>query len=175
MSSSKVVILGYGGVGKTSLVNRFLHARFVEKVCRLYLFYVHAIVSIHYVFIPVLQYDPTIEEISHKLVSVNGKAMQIEIVDIGWKQDYLFTREAILESHSANCNGYILVYSINDNMTFHALEEIHQLILESQKRVWKESSKALDKLVVSVNVTAILGMCVTYYFFEYCFRCLQLL
>ena len=57
MKTFRVIVLGYGGVGKSALTVRYVAGQFVEK------------------------YDPTIEDFYRKEVKVDGNVGVIEILD----------------------------------------------------------------------------------------------
>ena len=77
-------------------------------------------------------------------VEINRKVVKMNILEIAGKQENLFVRESFLENHCFDCNGFLLVYSINDKRTFISLEEIYQAIVESnmKKSPVKDFSKS---------------------------------
>jgi len=92
--------MGVGGVGKSAITNRFVIGRWVEK------------------------YDPTIEESYQTTVDIDGKALQIEILDTAGQDDYTPLRETFMHTG----DGFLLVYSITDDQTLEELREIKDQI-----------------------------------------------
>lgn len=101
MSSIKVIVMGVGGVGKSAITNRFVIGRWVEK------------------------YDPTIEESYQTTVDIDGKALQVEILDTAGQDEYRPLRETFMHTG----DGFLLVYSITDDQTFEELRSIREQIL----------------------------------------------
>mmetsp|Transcript_122437 Transcript_122437/g.240310 ORF Transcript_122437/g.240310 Transcript_122437/m.240310 type:complete len:232 (+) Transcript_122437:90-785(+) len=99
--SLKIIIMGVGGVGKSAITNRFVVGRWVEK------------------------YDPTIEESYQATVDIDGKAMQVEILDTAGQDAYTPLRETFMHTG----DGFLLVYSIVDDQTLEELREIREQIL----------------------------------------------
>ena len=66
--------MGVGGVGKSAISNRFVINRWVEK------------------------YDPTIEESFMTTVDIDGKALQVEILDTAGQEEYRPLRETFMHS-----------------------------------------------------------------------------
>jgi len=101
MSSLKIIVMGVGGVGKSAITNRFVIGKWVEK------------------------YDPTVEESYQTTVDVDGKALQLEILDTAGQDEYTPLRETFMHTG----DGFLLVYSITDDQTLEELKEIRQQIL----------------------------------------------
>ena len=89
----KVVVLGCGGVGKSTLTARFVTGQFVEE------------------------YDPTIEEFHRKEIDVDGNMEVIEILDTAG-QNHEFARGPTLDLYIKNGEGFLLIYSIVDQQSF---------------------------------------------------------
>jgi len=101
MTSLKIIVMGVGGVGKSAITNRFVIGKWVEK------------------------YDPTVEESYQTTVDVDGKALQVEILDTAGQDEYTPLRETFMHTG----DGFLLVYSITDDQTLEELKEIRQQIL----------------------------------------------
>lgn len=72
-----------------------------------------------------LQYDPTIEESYQTTIDIEGKAMQVEILDTAGQDAYTPLRETFMHTG----DGFLLVYSIVDDQTLEELREIREQIL----------------------------------------------
>ena len=84
----EVVVLGCGGVGKSTLMARFVTGQFVE-VC-----------------------EPTIEECHRKEIDVNGNMEVIAILGL----HHTFVRD--MDLNIKNGEGFLLIYSIIDQQSF---------------------------------------------------------
>ena len=93
--------MGVGGVGKSAITNRFVIGRWIEK------------------------YDPTIEESYQTTIDIDGKALQIEILDTAGQDEYTPLRETFMHTG----DGFLLVYSIVDDQTLEDLRDIREQIL----------------------------------------------
>lgn len=101
MSSLRIIVMGIGGVGKSAITNRFVGGRWIEK------------------------YDPTVEESYQTTVDVDGRALQVEILDTAGQDEYTALRETFLHTG----DGFLLVYSITDDQTVEELRAIREQIL----------------------------------------------
>lgn len=93
--------MGVGGVGKSAITNRFVVGRWIEK------------------------YDPTVEESYQTTVDIEGKAMQVEILDTAGQDEYTPLRETFMHTG----DGFLLVYSITDDQTLEELRSIREQVL----------------------------------------------
>ncbi len=66
---------------------------------------------------------------------MGGKALQIEVLDTAGSDEY----EPLRESALPTCDGFLLLYSINDQKSFKALKKIHQRIMKSCNKDVSES------------------------------------
>ena len=71
------------------------------------------------------KYDPTIEESYQTTVDIDGKALQVEILDTAGQDEYRPLRETFMHTG----DGFLLVYSITDDQTFEELRGIREQIL----------------------------------------------
>jgi len=72
-----------------------------------------------------LQYDPTVEESYQTTVDIDGKALQVEILDTAGQDAYTSLRETFMHTG----DGFMLVYSITDDQTFEDIRSIRDQIL----------------------------------------------
>jgi len=101
MTLYKIVMLGEGGVGKSCLTVQFCHGYFT------------------------LDYDPTIENLYRKQVTIDEEACLLEILDTAGQEDYI----AMRDQHIIQGGGFVLVYSIIHAPSFQQLGELFQSIL----------------------------------------------
>lgn len=99
--SVKLIVMGVGGVGKSAITNRFVINRWIEK------------------------YDPTIEESYMTNVDIDGKALQVEILDTAGQDEYAPLRETFMHTG----DGFIFVYSLTDDQTLEELRAIREQVL----------------------------------------------
>ncbi|CAI5732537.1 unnamed protein product [Peronospora destructor] len=97
----KLTVLGYPGVGKSSLTTCFVENRFVEN------------------------YDPTIENTFHKTIRVRNAHFITDIVDTAGMDEYANFSQAA----SVGVHGYVLVYSIGLRTSFEKLKLINEKLL----------------------------------------------
>jgi len=102
MSTVKLTVMGTGSVGKSAMTTQFCSGIFVE------------------------QYDPTIEDSYRKLVEVGGQQYMLEILDTAGTEHFTAMRDLYIK----NGQGFILVYSITSDGSFHELNEIRSQIVE---------------------------------------------
>eukprot|EP01124_Arcella_intermedia_P005347 TRINITY_DN13149_c0_g2_i1.p1 TRINITY_DN13149_c0_g2~~TRINITY_DN13149_c0_g2_i1.p1 ORF type:complete len:192 (-),score=43.26 TRINITY_DN13149_c0_g2_i1:128-703(-) len=99
-NSTKVVVLGSGGVGKSAITVQFVQGIFVEK------------------------YDPTIEDSYRKMVEVDGSQFMLEILDTAGTEQFTAMRDLYMK----NGQGFILAYSIIAPSTFNDIPELRDQI-----------------------------------------------
>nr|CAB3265430.1 ras-related protein Rap-1b [Phallusia mammillata] len=129
MRHFKVVLLGAGGVGKTSMTTQFVQDKFEEN------------------------YEPTIEEIHKKVIQLDGEQCMLELVDTAGMDQFTQMREMYIR----NGDGFILVYSILDPTTFEDVKSIREqivrnkyteqvpIVLVGNKRDLAEAERAVDE------------------------------
>ena len=98
-------IVGHGGVGKTSLSLRFVKDDFTES------------------------YVPTIEDEFIKNVIIDGESHETYIIDTAGQDEF----KDLKSSSIRKCDGFILVYAVNDLKSVEALKENFDLIKSCQK------------------------------------------
>ncbi|EGG24510.1 hypothetical protein DFA_02753 [Cavenderia fasciculata] len=100
MNNIKLVVLGTGSVGKSSITIRFVHKEFVDK------------------------YDPTIEDLYRTPIEYNGQIWCLEIMDTSGTE-ILRMRDLYIR----NGLGFLLVYGINSMGSFLELQQIKEQIV----------------------------------------------
>ncbi|OHS99891.1 Ras-like protein RAS2 [Tritrichomonas foetus] len=99
MTSNKqsVGMFGGGGVGKTAISLQFTKGEFTEG------------------------YIPTIEDEFVKTVEVDGKQIELEIIDTAGQDDFAEMRHSYMQ----RVNGFIFVFSIIDPNSINELDKIY--------------------------------------------------
>eukprot|EP00124_Ichthyophonus_hoferi_P005011 Ihof_evm3s640 gene=Ihof_evmTU3s640 len=98
----KFAVLGYRGVGKSTLTIQFVEGQFVET------------------------YNPTIENTFQKSISYKGREYQCQIIDTAGQDD-----TSIFPTNcSVGIDGYVLVYSIVSKASLETVSVIHDKILD---------------------------------------------
>eukprot|EP01123_Difflugia_compressa_P014778 TRINITY_DN79_c0_g1_i2.p1 TRINITY_DN79_c0_g1~~TRINITY_DN79_c0_g1_i2.p1 ORF type:complete len:195 (-),score=47.39 TRINITY_DN79_c0_g1_i2:128-712(-) len=100
-NSTKIVVLGSGGVGKSAITVQFVQGIFVEK------------------------YDPTIEDSYRKMVEVDGTQFMLEILDTAGTEQFTAMRDLYMK----NGQGFVLAYSIIAQSTFNDIPELRDQIV----------------------------------------------
>jgi Ras homolog enriched in brain len=99
----KLILIGFRGVGKTSLVRRFVDKEFG----------------------PEDQYVPTIEQSFKKSVRIENIVFKTEVIDTAGKDEYAtFSRQASVGAH-----GYIFVYSVTSQSSLDQLIKVRENLL----------------------------------------------
>ncbi|RCK59091.1 Ras-related protein RSR1 [Candida viswanathii] len=101
MRDYKVVVLGAGGVGKSSITVQFVQGVYVES------------------------YDPTIEDSYRKQIEVDGRACDLEILDTAGVAQFTAMRELYIKSGK----GFLLVYSVTDENSLKELLALREQVL----------------------------------------------
>jgi len=96
----KLVILGQGAVGKSSITLRFVNGEFDED------------------------YNPTLQEIFRKAIVIDDKPITLEILDTAGQEEY----EVMQENWIGQGKGFILVYSIDNEGSFQEIKKIKKRI-----------------------------------------------
>uniref|UniRef100_A0A8D8UYS2 small monomeric GTPase n=1 Tax=Cacopsylla melanoneura TaxID=428564 RepID=A0A8D8UYS2_9HEMI len=100
MKEYRIVVLGSGGVGKSALTIQFVQEMFLEG------------------------YDPTIEDSFRKLIELDGEICRLEILDTAGAEQF----HAMRDQYISNNQGFVLVYSIMDMMSFDHMRVLRQQI-----------------------------------------------
>jgi len=96
----QTVVLGSGGVGKSSLVIRFIQDVFIEK------------------------YDPTIEDSYRHQIEVDSTPVMLQILDTAGTEQFTSMREMYMR----NGDGFLVIYSITAPSSFGEIPDILELI-----------------------------------------------
>ena len=94
----EVIIMGEGGVGKSSLTHRFMGYEFLES------------------------YDPTVEGTYRTENEIDGVTVEVEITDTAGQDCY---RDIISAYYSRRGAGYMLVFSLVARDSFFALQVLY--------------------------------------------------
>ncbi|KAM9886991.1 hypothetical protein OXX69_013496, partial [Metschnikowia pulcherrima] len=97
----KIVVLGAGGVGKSSITVQFVQGVYVES------------------------YDPTIEDSYRKQIEIDGRACDLEILDTAGVAQFTAMRELYIKSGK----GFLLVYSVTDENSLQELLALREQVL----------------------------------------------
>jgi len=100
MREFNVVVLGAGGVGKSALTVRFTQDIFLEN------------------------YDPTIEEEYRRIITVDGRMCQLEVLDTAGAEQFTALNELYIKSG----RGFVLVFSLTQEASLREVENLRQQI-----------------------------------------------
>jgi small GTP-binding protein len=106
MESYKIVVLGAGGVGKSALIIQYVQGHFVTA------------------------YDPTIEDSHKKTLSVDGRDVNLDILDTAGQDDFAPVRSTYMRSGQ----GFMIVFAINDQNSFNQVDGFQQQIRGAAER-----------------------------------------
>ncbi|KAH9884703.1 ras family-domain-containing protein [Xylariomycetidae sp. FL2044] len=96
----RIVVLGDGGVGKTSLTTQLCLSHFVQS------------------------YDPTLEDSARKQCMIDNKGCILDILDTAGQEEYSALRDQWIRAGE----GFLLVYSITSRSSFTTIRKYHQQI-----------------------------------------------
>eukprot|EP01091_Cochliopodium_minus_P003684 TRINITY_DN13660_c0_g1_i1.p1 TRINITY_DN13660_c0_g1~~TRINITY_DN13660_c0_g1_i1.p1 ORF type:complete len:187 (-),score=35.43 TRINITY_DN13660_c0_g1_i1:20-580(-) len=102
MSEYKVVVIGSGAVGKSAMTIQFINQEFIEE------------------------YDPTIEDCYRKLYTIDGESCMLNVVDTAGQEEFRVLRE----QHIKSGQGYLIVYSVDNQSSFEEITGYHNEILD---------------------------------------------
>nr|AAW26306.1 unknown [Schistosoma japonicum] len=97
----KVALIGIGGVGKSALTLQFMYEEFVEE------------------------YEPTKADSYRKTINVDGEQIQLNILDTAGQESY----GGVMESCMRSCDGFLLVYSVDDEESVTVLSELYERVI----------------------------------------------
>ena len=101
-ASIKLVVLGKSLVGKSALTYRFICDKFPEE------------------------HDTTVEDQYKTVISINGVAYELEILDTAGQDDY----QTMLDTWINSADGFILVYSIDNKESFESTKTRYDRIMK---------------------------------------------
>eukprot|EP00002_Diphylleia_rotans_P011839 TRINITY_DN232_c0_g1_i1.p1 TRINITY_DN232_c0_g1~~TRINITY_DN232_c0_g1_i1.p1 ORF type:complete len:183 (-),score=46.41 TRINITY_DN232_c0_g1_i1:325-873(-) len=99
----KICVMGYRGVGKSSVTIRFAEEHFVDT------------------------YNPTIENTFQKNLKLRGEEYDLTIVDTAGQDDYSIFQPR----HSVGVHGFVLVYSVTSKTSLEMVKAINEKILNA--------------------------------------------
>ncbi|KAL3071755.1 hypothetical protein niasHT_025960 [Heterodera trifolii] len=97
----KLVVIGEGGVGKSSLTIQFFQKQFVDY------------------------YDPTIEDQYIQHCEIDGQWVILDVLDTAGQEEF----SAMREQYMRNGRGFLLVYSVTDEQSFQEARKLYQQVL----------------------------------------------
>ena len=100
----KMVVVGSCGVGKSALTLQFFQGHYCSG------------------------YNPTIEDSYRKQITVEGKSVLLDILDTAGQIEYSPMREQYLRT----AQGFFLVFSLTNRVSFEEIRSFHQEILQIQ-------------------------------------------
>lgn len=99
--NQSVVMLGGGGVGKSSLTLRLITNNFTDD------------------------YDATIEDSYRKVLEVDGKVANLEILDTAGQEEFW----SLVDSWVRTAEGVILVYDVSSRQTFEDMCRLYERVV----------------------------------------------
>jgi len=98
----KIIVVGFGGVGKSAITVQFTSYHFVEI------------------------YDPTIEDSFVKQTVVDDEPVTLSILDTAGQEEYNCLRDQYLRFG----NGFLIVFSLTDRTSFEQIPSLFEQILK---------------------------------------------
>ncbi|KAH7731532.1 Ras-2 protein [Aphelenchoides avenae] len=102
----KLVVIGEGGVGKSSLTIQFFQKQWVDY------------------------YDPTIEDQYIQHCMIDGNWVLMDVLDTAGQEEFSAMREQYMRSGK----GFLLVYSVTDEHSFHEARKLYKQVLRVKDR-----------------------------------------
>jgi len=99
----KVVVMGFPGVGKTTIGVQFVDKKYVDS------------------------YSPTISNTFHTTLSHNGTSYDLEIVDSAGQDEHSMWHA----QHAIGVDGFIMVYSVVNKKSFGVIRVVNDKILDA--------------------------------------------
>jgi len=118
----KIALLGVGGVGKSCITLKYIKGAFSEI------------------------YDPSIEDAFRHQVTCDDIPCVLEVLDTAGQEEYKCTAQQWVQKK----NGFLLVYSIIDNLSFAQLGSFYDLIVDEYENV-VEYSDGMPPIVLVGN------------------------
>eukprot|EP01135_Chromosphaera_perkinsii_P003559 Nk52_evm17s248 gene=Nk52_evmTU17s248 len=101
----KIIITGFGGVGKSCLVLQYLNGEFVGE------------------------YEPTKADSFRKKMKVDEKEILLEILDTAGQEEY----HGVMDTYLRTGDGFIVVFSVAEKSTFDMVDEFRENILRNNE------------------------------------------
>jgi GTPase KRas protein len=105
VSKFRLIVMGPGAVGKSSLTIRYLFDNFIDE------------------------YDPTIEEYYLKQIELDEKPVLLEIMDTAGQEEF----QAMQDEYYRSGEGFLLVYSITSDISFKDVQQTYNRIIRSRE------------------------------------------
>lgn len=102
----RLVVIGDGGVGKSSLTIQFFQKQFLDY------------------------YDPTIEDQYIQHCEVDGNWVIMDVLDTAGQEEF----SAMREQYMRNGRGFLLVYSVTDRKSFDEVARLYTQVLRVKDR-----------------------------------------
>uniref|UniRef100_A0A7E4ZYR5 Ras family protein n=1 Tax=Panagrellus redivivus TaxID=6233 RepID=A0A7E4ZYR5_PANRE len=102
----KLVVIGEGGVGKSSLTIQFFQRQFLDY------------------------YDPTIEDQYIQHCEIDGNWVIMDVLDTAGQEEY----SAMREQYIRNGRGFLLVYSVTDEQSLQEAKKLYKQVLRVKDR-----------------------------------------
>jgi len=96
----KIVILGSGAVGKSALTIRLITDNFLDD------------------------YDPTIEDLYKKTITVDDIPVPVEVLDTAGQEEFYPMQDEWIR----NSRGFLLVYAVTDRASFEGLSQFYDKV-----------------------------------------------
>lgn len=104
MKKLSVIMLGGGGVGKTSISLQFVRGEFSD------------------------QYIPTIEDDFSKTIKYKDQTIDLNVIDTAGQDEF----RGMIHRYLKDVDGFIFVYAINDPTSIQAVLELYRLSVENK-------------------------------------------
>jgi len=102
----KLVVIGEGGVGKSSLTIQFFQKQFIDY------------------------YDPTIEDQYIQHCEIDGQMVILDVLDTAGQEEFSAMREQYMRSG----RGFLLVFSVTDEQSFNEAKKLYRQVLRVKDR-----------------------------------------
>ncbi|XP_077996736.1 ras-related protein Rap-2b-like [Glandiceps talaboti] len=103
--SKRLIVMGATGVGKSSIISRFLYGKFSEK------------------------HRETVEEMHAQDFNISGHRLHLEVLDTSGSFSFPAMQKIYIETGDV----FVLVYSVTDKDSFEEIVRLRNLILDGKK------------------------------------------
>ena len=101
MTEYRLAVFGAGVTGKSTLTIRFAEGRILTE------------------------YDPMIDETYKRAIAIDNERVELNILDVSGQNDFA----PLLAQCMREANGFIIVYAIDDRVSFEEVERLHREFL----------------------------------------------
>uniref|UniRef100_A0A158PBQ9 Ras-related protein M-Ras n=1 Tax=Angiostrongylus cantonensis TaxID=6313 RepID=A0A158PBQ9_ANGCA len=119
----RLVVIGDGGVGKSSLTIQFFQKQFLDY------------------------YDPTIEDQYIQHCEVDGNWVIMDVLDTAGQEEF----SAMREQYMRNGRGFLLVYSVTDRKSFDEVARLYTQVLRVKDRTEYPVLLVANKVIDLIN------------------------